>query len=109
ITVRRHIGVPAVSGELTVGRGDEVVAMLLVLADEDDERWHAPVREVRPLPPPREEGVVAPELLVVLVETTGAVVLDEQEPSRGSRVFPRDLDNRVGADGTWPWVAETFG
>jgi hypothetical protein len=44
--------VPTMPGQLAVGCGDEVVAMAIVLADEEHERRPGTVREVGALPPP---------------------------------------------------------
>ena len=103
ITLGRHIGVPAVSRDLAVGRGEELLPLVLVLADEEHERGLLVVGEGRVAPPAAEEGVVAAELVVVLVDASGAVVLDEQEASRrpGHR---HDGQDRV-ADRRVAWVA----
>ena len=73
-------GVPKVGGELAVGAGEEVVALGIVLADEQDVGCVATGTQVGVAPPPAEEGVVAAELVVVLVGAAGAVVLDQEEP-----------------------------
>jgi hypothetical protein len=38
-------GVPVVAGEFVVGAGEEVVALGVVLADEEDEGWFGAARE----------------------------------------------------------------
>jgi len=47
-------------------------------------------------PPPVEEGVVASELAVVLVDTAGAVVLDEEGSNPVFAVGALDLEDGVG-------------
>src|SRR5205823_4236784 len=59
--------------------------------------------------PPGEEGVVAAELLIVLVDSPGAVVFDEQQTSTALARVARNLKDRVGADGAWPRVAQALG
>src|SRR5215204_1287338 len=73
-------GVPEVGGELAVSAGEEVVALGSVLADEQDVGCLATGSQVGVAPPPGEEGVVAAELVVVLVGAAGAVILDQEEP-----------------------------
>ena len=100
VAIWSNIWVPAVAGEVAIGGLEEEVALLVVLADEQDEGRVLATAERRAPPPPRQEGVVAPELVVVLVETTGAVVLDEDEPARIVGLGARDLHDRVRADGS---------
>src|SRR5215207_2278057 len=73
-------GVPEVGGQLAVSAGEEGVALGIVLADEQDVGCVAAGAQVGVAPPPGEEGVVAAELVVVLVGAAGAVVLDQKEP-----------------------------
>jgi hypothetical protein len=97
-------GVPEVGGEIAVSAGEEVVALLSVLADEEDVRCFATGSEVGLAPPPSEEGVVAAELVEVLVDAAGAVVLDQKQP----RTLPAtmgDLERGIGDDGAWSRVA----
>src|SRR4029078_160836 len=76
---RRRAGVPAVADELSVGGGEEVTALAFVLADEEHEGRELGVDEGGMAPPRAEEGVVPAELVVVLVDASSAVVLDEEQ------------------------------
>src|SRR5919109_872412 len=58
-------GVPEVGGQLAVSAREEVVALLIVLAYEEDVGCVATGPQVGVAPPPREKGVVAAELVVV--------------------------------------------
>ena len=69
---------PEVGGQLDVRAGEEVVALGSVLADEEDVGCVATGPQVGVAPPPGEEGVVAAELVVVLVDAAGAVVFDQK-------------------------------
>jgi hypothetical protein len=57
--------VPYVPGELVIGGVEERVPLVLVLADEDDERLDAMVGERGVAPPRAQQAVVAQELLEV--------------------------------------------
>ena len=57
--------VPVVAGEFVVGAGEEVVALRVVLADEEDEGWFGAARKLGVAPPAGEVAVVAAELVVV--------------------------------------------
>jgi hypothetical protein len=91
-----------VAGEFAVGAGEEVVALGVVLADEQNVgRLGAPA-EFGVAPPPGEVGVVAAELVVVLVGAAGAVELEQKQP----RLVPCLVGEfrgwrrgRLGADG----------
>lgn len=82
----RGAWVPAVACELAVGGLEEDVALVLVLADEQHPGLGAAVEIARVAPPPAQKSVIAAELLEVLVDAAGAVVLDEKvrlpRPSR---------------------------
>ena len=69
---------PAMTGELVIGGRHERLALVLGLAYEDHERGFVEFGVFRVAPPPVEEGVVASELAVVLVDAAGAVVLDSR-------------------------------
>jgi hypothetical protein len=58
VLLRPDAGVPPVAGHLAVGDGHELLALALVLADEDHERRLALLGERRVPPPPVQEGVV---------------------------------------------------
>lgn len=65
-------------------------------ADEHDE-WHGVLAgEAGVTPPPAGEAVVPQELLEVLVDAPGSVVLDEEEGGAVA-VTPLDLQHGVGA------------
>jgi hypothetical protein len=100
-------GMPAVSRELLIGRRHELLALSFGLANEEHERrrWVAGVWGVAP--PPAQEGVVAPELLVVLVDAAGAVVLDEDGPLVA--VVAGEFKDRVGPEQSGAGVAEVLG
>jgi len=85
-----------VTGELVVGGGQEAVALFFVLADEEHVRRRPLIAGLRAAPPPGEEGVVAAELLQVLVDPTGAVELDQEGPA-ALAILPRRLDDGVRA------------
>jgi hypothetical protein len=61
LLVRSRGRVPELARQLAVRGVQEPVALVFVLADEHDVRPIA-VREAGVLPPPAQEGVVAPEL-----------------------------------------------
>src|SRR5829696_10228376 len=69
--------------------------LLVVLADEQHERGVIVVREHRVPPPPAQEGVVAQELAVVLVDSPGAVVLDQV--GAAATVSALDFQDGVGS------------
>jgi hypothetical protein len=102
--------VPEPAGQLVVCSVHELLAVIFVLADEDDEGSIA-VRVRRVLPPPAKERVVAPELLEVLVDAPGSVVLDE-EHAAAIAVGPRHLQHRGGTDepgaGSWSRSADQW-
>jgi hypothetical protein len=100
-------GVPVVAGEFVVGAGEEVVALGVVLADEEDEGWLGAFAEFGVAPPPGEVVVVAAELVVVLVGAAGAVVFDQEEPW-AVRAIVGDLECGVGDDRPWLGVAQPF-
>src|SRR4051794_16914265 len=87
-------GVPDVAGELVVGGVEEGVPLLLVLADKDHVRLDALGREVGVSPPRAQEGVVAEELLEVLVYAARPVVFDEERAAAVGRLA-LDVDDRV--------------
>jgi hypothetical protein len=101
VLIDRARRVPEVGGELAVSAGEEVVALGFVLADEEDVRCVATGSQVRVAPPPSEEGVVAAELVVVLVGAAGAVVLDQKEP-RALCTVVGDFEGGVGD--YWAWL-----
>src|SRR5918999_2720681 len=80
VLIDRARRVPEVGGELAVSAGEEVVALGVVLADEQHEGWFGAAAELGMAPPPSEVGVVAAELVVVLVGAAGAGVLDQKKP-----------------------------
>lgn len=96
VVVGVETGVPAVSGELTIRGGHELLALLFVLADEEDVGRLVAVGVSRVVPPPVQEGVVAAELREVLVDATGAVVLDEE--CADDDVAIDAFENGVGSD-----------
>jgi hypothetical protein len=59
-------------------------------------------------PPPAQEGVVAAELVEVLVNASSAVVLDEQLPAAGL-IGAFDFQDGVGSDRSCAWVSQVFG
>jgi hypothetical protein len=79
--------------EFTAGDVEEGVALVVVLADEDDVGRVAVLREPSVAPPPAEQGVVAQEFLEVLVDSAGAVVLDQKRT--GSARAARCFDDRI--------------
>src|SRR5215207_4470853 len=99
-------GMPVVSGELLIRRGYELLSLFLDLAHEEHERrrWQVGVWGVAP--PPAQEGVVAAELLVVLVDAAGAVVLDEDGPQVA--VVAGEFKLRVGSEQSGAGVAEVL-
>src|SRR5215211_1295711 len=98
---------PAVPGEFAVRAGEEVIALRVVLAYEEDEGRLMAFCELGAAPPPGEVVVVAAEFVVVLVGAAGAVVLD-QEPPRLLPSLLGDFEGGVGDDWTWVGVAEPF-
>src|SRR5829696_7442179 len=94
-------------GQLVVSAGEEVVALLSVLADEEDVGCVATGPHVGVAPPPGEEGVVAAELVEVLVDAAGAVVLDQEEPWVLCTIVG-DLEGGVGDYRPWLRVAQAF-
>src|SRR5690349_6078993 len=100
---------PPMPRELAVGGGEEEGALLIVLADEQHEGRGLAIAEGAVVPPPGQEGVVAMELVVVLVETSGAVVLDEDQPTRRLGVIAGDLEDGVRADRAGVVVMQTLG
>ena len=104
--VRSRGRVPELTRHLAVRGVQEPVALVFVLADEHDERPIA-VREARVLPPPAQEGVVAPELLVVLVHAPRPVELNEDHATAVA-VGSRHLEDRVGAHEAGARIAEEF-
>lgn len=96
VCFRARARVPVVSGELVVGPVEEVLALMCVLADEEHVGWSVPVAVRGLLPPVVEEGVVAPELVVVLVEPTGAIELDEHGGRLVEFAVARELEDGVG-------------
>src|SRR5688500_2087599 len=86
---------PQVSGQFPVGGVEERRSLLVVLADEQHERGVIVVREQRVPPPPAQEGVVAQELAVVLVDSPGAVVLDQV--GAAATVSALDFQDGVGS------------
>src|SRR5215211_7538338 len=98
---------PAVPGEFAVRAGEEVIALRVVLAYEEDEGRLMAFCELGAAPPPGEVGVVAAEFVVVLVGAAGAVEFEEEH----SRLLPSvvdDLEGGVGDDWTGMGVAEPF-
>jgi hypothetical protein len=104
-----RVGVPAVAGELAVGGVEEHLALLLVLADEQDPGGVLRAFEVAVAPPPAQEGVVAAQLVVVLVDPAGAVVLDQEQPRCSLGVAAVDLEDGVGAQQPRVAVREPLG
>jgi hypothetical protein len=104
VLVRGMRGMPVVAGELVVRARQEVVALGIVLADEEDEGRLGSLSEVGVAPPPGEVAVVAAELVVVLVCAAGAVVLDKEEPRMLGCVVG-DFECGVGDDRAWLRVA----
>ena len=89
-------GVPAVPGQLAVAGVEELFALLGVLADEQHVRRRVGVAVRGVVDPGAEKRVVAAELVVVLVDASGAVVFDEQRPGRA--VWPGgEFEDGVGA------------
>jgi hypothetical protein len=43
VPLRRDVGMPSMAAELTIGGLDELVALFVVLADEQHERWGLPL------------------------------------------------------------------
>jgi hypothetical protein len=78
-----------------------------VLANEEDEGRLASFSVFRVAPPPGEVGVVAAELVVVLIGAAGAVVFDEEEP-RALAAPVGDFEGGVRDEGAWLRVAEAF-
>ena len=101
--------VPAVARQLAVGGIEELAALAFVLADEEHERRLLVVDEGRVAPPRAEEGVVAAELVVILVDASGAVVLDEEQPAADFVALAFELQPGVGAYRACAWVTEPFG
>jgi hypothetical protein len=66
-----------VAGQLVVGRVQELVELVLVLTDEDHVRLGCVECLLHQVPPPDEEGVVAADLLEVLVDASRAIELDQ--------------------------------
>jgi hypothetical protein len=95
VAVDRHSRVPAMTGELAVGGGEELLPLGLVLADEQHVGERGQVRVGRVAGPPAQKGVVAAQLVVVLVDPACAVVLDEQRAQDALR-SGSDLEDRVG-------------
>jgi hypothetical protein len=94
--VRSVAWVPEVAGELAVGGIEEGLEVFFVLADEQDDRRDAVGGEWGMAPPPAQQGVVAEELFVVLVDPSSAVVFDEVEPGAG-RGLAGDFEDGVGS------------
>src|SRR4051794_36969569 len=93
-------GVPPVPSQLAISGVKEPFALLAVLADKEDvwRRVEVPVRGV--LDPRAQKGVVAAELVVVLVDAPSAVVFDEQRPGWAAR-SRGELEDGVGAQQPW--------
>src|SRR5215207_7267790 len=81
VAVERHGRVPAMTAQLAVGGGEELLALALVLADEQHVGERGQVRVGRVADPPAQKGVVAAQLVVVLVDPARAVV--RWAPARG--------------------------
>jgi hypothetical protein len=96
-----------VAGEFAVGSGEEVVALGVVLADEQHVGRLGAPGEFGVAPPPGEVGVVAAEFVVVLVGAAGAVEFEEEQPWLLPSVVG-DLEGGVGDDWTGVGVAERF-
>jgi hypothetical protein len=96
-----------VAAEFAVGAGEEVVALGVVLADEQHVGRLGAAAEVGVAPPPGQVGVVAAEFVVVLVGAAGTVELQEEQPRLRPSVVG-DLEGGVGDDWTGMWVAEPF-
>jgi hypothetical protein len=79
VLFRRGARVPAVARQFAVGRIEELAALVFVLTDEEHEWRLVGVDRGRVAPPRAEEGVVAAELVEVLIDASSAVVLDEEE------------------------------
>lgn len=95
VAFRRGARVPVETGELPVGGHHEAVVLRFVLANEDHERRLTHVAVLGVAPPPGEEGVVATELLEVLVHPAGAVELDQKGPALRDAILSRRLDDGV--------------
>jgi hypothetical protein len=94
--------VPTVARQLAVGGVEELVALVFVLADEEHVRRVVAISQ-GVAPPGAEEGVVAAELVVVLVDASCAVVFDEELPAAGLGVA-FDFQDGVGSDRSRAWV-----
>jgi hypothetical protein len=89
-----------------VGGREELLALVWGLADEYDERETCPVCVGRVARPPAQEGVVAAELVEVLVDSARAVVLDEDRSYVA--VVAGELEQGVGSQRSGARVIEVF-
>ena len=109
VAVGVDAGVPAMSGKLVVGGGHELLALLAVLAHEDNEGRFAEIGARGVLPPRVEKAVVATELAVVLIDPAGAVVLDQQHVRPWLVACALDLEHGVRAQQPGLRFAQSLG